>query len=129
MHVRRVLLLILLALSPCARSLASGAALGLDADSSRSTRRARLGLLGSPRLLHVRFGVEVLVHAGNVIAHVVFAGERSGCALAVGDWAVELLGLVEAVGFLFVASEDGFGGECGAVAVFVAAHVCSQGGL
>jgi hypothetical protein len=28
-----------------------------------------------------------------------------------------------------VAGEDGFGGECGAVAVFVAAHVCSQGGF
>jgi hypothetical protein len=88
------------------------------------TRRARVAHLArAAALLEVGGGIDGLVHALDVVGHVVLAGERSLVALAREHWAAVLLGGVQAVRFLFVAGEDGLGGKGLVVALGVAADV------
>jgi len=78
---------------------------------------------GASSLLEVRGCIEVLVHALDVVGHVIFAGKGPLVALAAKHWAAILLGGVQAVSLLFVTSEDGLGGEGLVVAALVAADV------
>jgi hypothetical protein len=97
-----------------------------DGFAGRVVRRAGLlvaAAAGALALLEVLVDVEVAVHALDVVAHVVLAREAAGVTLAGLDGAEEGVGGVEAVGFLFVAGEDGFAAELRVVALSVAADV------
>ena len=66
---------------------------------------------------------------GDVVAHVVFAGEAAGMTLAVWNGAEVVLGGVHAMGFFLMAGQYGLGRELHVLAVRMSAIVGFQRGF